>query len=140
MNEDVRLNTHVTQMLESVELAMSYVDGLSQADFIADRRTQQAAVLNLIVIGEIATKSNAIFRSSLPGIRTFRGRACAACVIASRMDTLKLIFLPCGTRSKRRCPSCLVSCGRCCDNLRSIERQVSASNAIELANFFSAIP
>ena len=56
MNEDVRLNTHVAQMLESVELAMSYVDGLSQADFVADRKTQQAAVLNLIVIGEIATK------------------------------------------------------------------------------------
>ena len=56
MNEDVRLDTHVAQMLESVELAMSYVDGLSQADFVADRKTQQAAVLNLIVIGEIATK------------------------------------------------------------------------------------
>jgi uncharacterized protein with HEPN domain len=56
MNEDVRLNTHVAQMLESVELAMSYVEGQSQAEFIADRKTQQAAVLNLIVIGEIATK------------------------------------------------------------------------------------
>ena len=56
MNEDVRLDTHVAQMLESVELAMSYVDGLSQADFVVDRKTQQAAVLNLIVIGEIATK------------------------------------------------------------------------------------
>ena len=56
MNEDVRLNTHVAQMLASIELAMSYVDGLSQDEFIADRRTQQAAVLNLIVIGEIATK------------------------------------------------------------------------------------
>ena len=51
MNEDVRLDTHVAQMLESVELAMSYVDGLSQAEFVADRRTQHAAVLNLIVIG-----------------------------------------------------------------------------------------
>lgn len=29
MNKDVRLDTHVAQMLESVELAMSYVDGLS---------------------------------------------------------------------------------------------------------------
>ena len=56
MNEDVRLNTHVSQMLESVELAMSYVDGLSQAEFIADRKTQQAAILNRIVIGETAAK------------------------------------------------------------------------------------
>ncbi len=56
MSEGVRLNTHVAQMLESIDLAMSYVDGLSQDEFIADRKTQQAAVLNLIVIGEIATK------------------------------------------------------------------------------------
>ncbi len=56
MNEDVRLNTHVVQMLQSIELAMSYVEGLSQAEFIADRKTQQAAILNLIVIGEIAAK------------------------------------------------------------------------------------
>ena len=56
MNEDVRLNTHVAQMLASIELAMSYVDGLSQDEFVADRKTQQAAVLNLIVIGKIATK------------------------------------------------------------------------------------
>ena len=40
-------------MLESVELALSYV-GLSVADFLADRKTQQAAILNLIVIGETA--------------------------------------------------------------------------------------
>lgn len=38
MNQDVRLNTHVAQMLDSVELALSYVDGLSQAEFIADRK------------------------------------------------------------------------------------------------------
>ena len=78
MNEDVRLNTHVAQMLESVELAMSYVDGLSRADFIADRKTQQAAVLNLIVIGEIATKIERDFpefaaaHSHIPG-KSMRG-------------------------------------------------------------------
>ena len=43
-------------MLESVELALSYVEGLSVADFLADRKTQQAAILNLIVIGETASK------------------------------------------------------------------------------------
>ena len=43
-------------MLESVELALSNVEGLSVADFLADRKTQQAAILNLIVIGETATK------------------------------------------------------------------------------------
>ena len=32
MSDDVRLTTHVAQMQQSVELAMSYVDGLSQAN------------------------------------------------------------------------------------------------------------
>ena len=53
MRGDARLIVHVSQMLESVELALSYV-GLSVADFLADRKTQQAAILNLIVIGETA--------------------------------------------------------------------------------------
>ena len=43
-------------MLESVELALPYVEGLSLADFLADRKTQQAAILNLIIIGETATR------------------------------------------------------------------------------------
>ena len=55
MRGDARLIVHVSQMLESVELALSYV-GLSVADFLADRKTQQAAILNLIVIGETAPK------------------------------------------------------------------------------------
>ena len=56
MSDDARLDSHVAHMLESVELALSYVEGLSQSDFLADRKTQQAAILNLIVIGETAAK------------------------------------------------------------------------------------
>lgn len=56
MNGDARLDSHVAHMLESVELALSYVEGLSQSDFLSDRKTQQAAILNLIVIGETAAK------------------------------------------------------------------------------------
>ena len=55
MRGDARLIVHVSQMLESVELALSYV-GLSVADFLADRKTQQTAILNLIGIGETAPK------------------------------------------------------------------------------------
>ena len=36
--------------------ACSFVEGLSKEDFLADRRTQQAVVMSLIVIGEAATK------------------------------------------------------------------------------------
>ena len=43
-------------MLEAVQLIGSYVGGMEKSDFIADRRTQQAVVLNLITIGEAATR------------------------------------------------------------------------------------
>ncbi len=36
--------------------ACGYVDGLSRSEFAADRRTQQAVIMNLIIIGEAATK------------------------------------------------------------------------------------
>ena len=43
-------------MLEAIQLASSYVDGLDYDGFIADRRTQQAVILNIVVIGEAATR------------------------------------------------------------------------------------
>ncbi|MFM9970723.1 MAG: DUF86 domain-containing protein [Burkholderiales bacterium] len=36
--------------------ARSYVEGLSKNDFLADKRTQQATVMNLVIIGEAASK------------------------------------------------------------------------------------
>jgi len=47
---------YLNHMLEAVKLARSYVEGLSKADFLADKRTQQAVILNIIVIGEAATQ------------------------------------------------------------------------------------
>lgn len=43
-------------MLEAAQLALSYVEGYEKPDFMEDRRTQQAVVLNLILIGEESTK------------------------------------------------------------------------------------
>lgn len=36
--------------------ACDFVDGLSKADFFEDKRTQQAVIMSLIIIGEAATK------------------------------------------------------------------------------------
>lgn len=43
-------------MLEAALQACAYVEGLSREDFEADKRTQQAVILNLILVGEEATK------------------------------------------------------------------------------------
>lgn len=53
---NARITDYLGHMLDAVQLACSYVEGLNQEGFLADRRTQQAVMLNLVVIGEAATK------------------------------------------------------------------------------------
>lgn len=51
-----RVPDHLGHMLEAATQACAYVKGLSKDDFLDDKRTQQAVVLNLILIGEEAAK------------------------------------------------------------------------------------
>lgn len=43
-------------MRQAIADACGYAEGLSREDFLADRRTQQAVVMNLVFIGETATR------------------------------------------------------------------------------------
>ena len=43
-------------MREAVTQSLVYVEGREKADFLDDKRTQQAVILNLIILGEAATK------------------------------------------------------------------------------------
>ena len=51
-----RLPDYLDHMLEAATLACSYVQGLTREEFFLDKKTQQAVILNLILIGEEATK------------------------------------------------------------------------------------
>jgi uncharacterized protein with HEPN domain len=53
---DVRVDEYLDQMIESARLIHTYVEGMDDAAFGADRRTQQAVVLNLLALGEVATR------------------------------------------------------------------------------------
>ena len=53
-----RLPVWLEQMHEAASQALAYVDGMDTDGFVADKRTQQAVVLNLLVIGELAAKLN----------------------------------------------------------------------------------
>ena len=55
MNDGRRVEAR-SHMLQSARLACSYVEGMSRADFPADTRTQQAVVMNMIIIGEAAAR------------------------------------------------------------------------------------
>lgn len=52
----LRQADYLGHMLEAVRLVRGYTDGLGKTDFLADKKTQQAVVLNILVIGEAATK------------------------------------------------------------------------------------
>ena len=51
-----RLPLWLEQMHEAASQALAYVEGMDKAAFVTDKRTQQAVVLNLLVIGELAAK------------------------------------------------------------------------------------
>jgi len=52
---------YLDHMTEAIALARSFTEGMAKADFLADKRTQQAVILNLIVLGEAASKIAAEF-------------------------------------------------------------------------------
>lgn len=53
---ELRQADYLSHMLEAASLAQSYVEGINKTDFLHDKRTQQAVILNIMVIGEAATK------------------------------------------------------------------------------------
>ena len=55
MNEN-RLPDYLDHMQQAATDACAFVEGLGKADFLEDKRTQQAVIMSLIIIGEAATK------------------------------------------------------------------------------------
>jgi uncharacterized protein with HEPN domain len=61
-------NAYLFDMLDHARVALSYVQGMTAAQFLADTRTQDAVVRRLMVIGEAAKKIEASTRASLPHV------------------------------------------------------------------------
>ena len=55
MIED-RLADFIDHMLTAANDACSFVDGMAKEDFLADKRTQQAVIMSLAIIGEAAAR------------------------------------------------------------------------------------
>ncbi len=51
-----RLADYLDHMRQAASEACGFIDGLSKAAFINDKRTQLAVIMDLIIIGEAATK------------------------------------------------------------------------------------
>ncbi|MGF6096783.1 HepT-like ribonuclease domain-containing protein [Pseudomonas sp. 18175] len=51
-----RLGDYLDHIRLAATDAISFIEGLSKEEFLEDRRTQQAVVMSLIIIGEASTK------------------------------------------------------------------------------------
>jgi uncharacterized protein with HEPN domain len=51
-----RLTDYLDHMQQAATDACGFVEGLTKEDFLEDKRTQQAVIMNLIIIGEAVTK------------------------------------------------------------------------------------
>lgn len=56
MSKHFRLPDYLDHIQQAAIEAYSFVDGLTKEDFLEDKRTQQAVIMNLIIIGEAVTK------------------------------------------------------------------------------------
>ena len=52
-----RLPDYVDHIQQAAADVCSFVQGLAKDDFLADKRTQQAVIMSLMIIGEAATKA-----------------------------------------------------------------------------------
>jgi uncharacterized protein with HEPN domain len=51
-----RLQDYLEHMKLAALDARSFVEGMSKEEFLADKRTQQAVIMSLVILGEAATK------------------------------------------------------------------------------------
>ena len=51
-----RLTDFLDYMRQAAADACCFVEGMSKDDFLEDKRTQQAVIMSLVIIGEAATK------------------------------------------------------------------------------------
>ncbi|MBX6964882.1 DUF86 domain-containing protein [Alcaligenes faecalis] len=51
-----RLPDYLEHMQQAATDACGFIEGLTKEDFLGDKRTQQAVIMSLIIIGEAATK------------------------------------------------------------------------------------
>jgi len=56
MSNENRLPDYIDRIQQAAADACIFVEGLSREDFLDDKRTQQAVVMSLLIVGETVTK------------------------------------------------------------------------------------
>ncbi len=100
-----RLPDYIEHMQQAASDACVFTAGLSKADFLEDKRTQQAVIMSLIILGEAATKVMDGYRDFAASHAEIPWRSMGGCVIASRMAISRSIWSLSGILCSRPCPS-----------------------------------
>jgi uncharacterized protein len=79
-------------------------------DLLADKRTQLAVIMSLVILGEVVTRSWTVPLRLPINIQKFRGEISAVCAIALLTVTSILISRSYGIRCKRRSQICYCTC------------------------------
>jgi len=56
MSKGHRLPDYLAHIQQAAAAACSFMEGMSKDDFLGDKRTQDAVIMNLIIVGEAVTK------------------------------------------------------------------------------------
>lgn len=108
-----RLPDYLDHIQQAATDARSFVEGMAKDDFLADKRTQQAVIMSLIVIGEAATKVMDGYveftqaHADVPwrSMRNMRNRMAPAISTSTSMW--------CGRRYRNGCRRCSSNCPPC---------------------------
>ncbi len=112
MNEH-RLPDYLDHMQQAATDACGFVEGLAKEDFLEDKRTQQAVIMSLIIIGEAVTKvmdgygEFAQAHGQVPW-RNMRGMRTALLTATSTSTSMW-----CGRPCRQHCRNCSSNCPQC---------------------------
>mgnify|MGYP000945074107 CR=1 FL=1 len=106
-----RLTDFLDYMRQAAADACCFVEGMSKEDFLEDKRTQQAVIMSLVIIGEAATRvmdghpAFADAHKEIPwrGMRGMRNRIAHG----SSPSTSMWCGTPCKRHCRRSCNNCL---------------------------------
>lgn len=99
-----RLSDYLDHMRQAIADVQSFTQGMAQADFTRDKRTQQAVVMSLIVLGEAATKVMDQHPAFAGQHTQIPWRSSGACATALHMVTSRSILKSSGTLCKPHFP------------------------------------
>jgi hypothetical protein len=94
------LGDTLDQMLTAAKDARRFVEGMSKEDFLADKRTRQAVVMSLVIIGEAAARIMDKHGEFVAGNPEIPWPGMRGCAIASPTDISTSTSMSYGTPFK----------------------------------------